>query len=123
MMHFRDVLECVGDKIVSFIGSEERLRLGIAARRLHLGIARARYQELQGKYRTIANRLEQIRIGRRFRSIVRDWLIQNDRPPSPEDRSRMWDAIYTEQNRRARYLNELQAGADDIPSTILRMWG
>ena len=72
LMLFYDLLPFVGDRLVYYLGSEERLRLGIAGRRLHPAISWARYNE--GRLRVLrlhgtATRLHKMRVDQIYKKL------------------------------------------------------
>ena len=119
-MRFYDLLPFVGDKLVDYLASEERLRLGIAARFLHPAITWARLNEGLRRIRLhcTAGRIH----GRRIRQIYQRLLIFSE-----ADNAELWhesdwaeiereailEAIRTDERLRKAYLKQLreQVGA------------
>ena len=83
-MRFYDLLPFVGDKLVDYLASEERLRLGIAARFLHPAITWARLNE--GSLKRIRLHCSATRRhGRRIHQIYNRLLIF-----SQADNAELW---------------------------------
>ena len=115
-MRFYDLLPFVGDKLVHYFASEERLRLGIAARFLHPAITWARLRE--GCLRRVRLHHTATRIhGNRIRQIYQRLLIF-----SQADNAELWhesdwaeiereaitEAIRKDERLRKAYLSQLQ---------------
>ena len=113
-MRFYDLLPFVGDKLVDYLASEERLRLGIAARFLHPAISWARYAE--GRCRLIRLRWTPHRIAsQRVRELYQRLLIfskydnrWHESDSAEIEHEAIIEAIRTEERLRKAYLNQLR---------------
>ena len=128
-MLFLEVLSAEGCRIVQFTDSEEVIRLGIAARRLHVAIAIERNNEMQAKYNRIVDYHQHGRFAWRFKWLARvaylqeKWLWDVDPAYADQECAKLWESQLVEARRRKRYLIELQAGMDDVPTIFWRSWG
>ena len=128
-IEFRDVLSVVGCTIVQCIEDYDVLSLGIAARRLHVAIALERDNEMQAKYNRIGSYHETMRMNWRFKMLARVAYSQEklrwdvDAAYADQEMAKLWESQLVEARRRKRYLIELKAGMDDVPSTLWRSWG
>ena len=128
-MLFREVLSAEGCRIVQFTNSEEVVRLGIAARRLHVAIALERDNEMQAKYNRIGSYHQTMRMNWKFKALAMVAYSQEqsrwdvDPAFAEQEMAKLWETLCFEARRRQRYLIELQAGMDDVPSTLWRSWG
>ena len=118
LMLFYDLLPFVGDRIVHYLGSEERLRLGIAARRLHPAISWARWHEGRRRLQGIRDRLAKRRNDNNYHKLMHFSYIDNTERWDDSDSyiekegDDIIEAMRTEQRLRRRYLKQLLAIAE-----------
>ena len=128
-IQFREVLSVVGCTIVQCIEDYDVLSLGIAARRLHVAIAIKRNNEMQAKYNRIVDYHQHGRFAWRFKWLARvaylqeKWLWDVDPAYADQECAKLWESQLVEARRRKRYLIELQAGMDVVPTIFWRSWG